>query len=133
MHQFPFEKLQVWQKSRILVAEIYQITKSFPKEETYGLTNQVRRAIVSVPSNLAEGCTRKTKNERARFTTIAYSSLMETINQMILAKDLSYINSNFQIPKFWVALISELGLVFWLKPKKLLKKPPLFQKGDCHL
>lgn len=94
MHQFPFEKLQVWQKSRILVAEIYQITKSFPKEETYGLTNQVRRAIVSVPSNLAEGCTRKTKNERARFTTIAYSSLMETINQMILAKDLSYINEN---------------------------------------
>ena len=73
----PHRKLDVWQKSMELVREIYQITSAFPKNEEYGLSSQMRRAAVSVPSNLAEGATRKGKNEFKQFLNIteAHKSL----------------------------------------------------------
>jgi four helix bundle protein len=94
MYIYSFEKLDVWKKARKLNSQIYTITKKFPKEETYGLVQQLRRASISISSNLAEGSSRNTYRDKARFTNIAYSSLMEVLNQLILSKDLKYINEN---------------------------------------
>lgn len=94
MRSFSFENLVVWQKSKDLAKDIYGATKSFPKEELYGLTSQLRRAAVSISSNLAEGTSRETSGDKARFSTIAYSSLMETLNHLIIAKELNYISES---------------------------------------
>jgi len=91
-HVFYFEKLEVWQNSRSLNKRIYVITQQFPKEEIYGLTNQIRRASVSICSNIAEGSSRHSSKDQAHFTSIAYSSAMEVLNQLIIANDLNYIN-----------------------------------------
>ena len=89
---FGFEKLTVWQKARAYALSIYKASKRFPKEELYGLTSQIRRAAISVGSNLAEGTARQTSKDKAHFTTVAYSSLMESVNQLILSFDLEYID-----------------------------------------
>jgi four helix bundle protein len=94
MFTYSFEKLEVWQNSRSLVKFIYQITKNFPDEEKYGITNQIRRAAISVSSNLAEGSSRKTFKEQARFTQISFASLLELLNQLILSNDLKYITDD---------------------------------------
>lgn len=94
MEQFTFEKLDVWQKSRVLVREVYRLTSNFPPDERFGLTNQLNRAIISVPSNIAEGCGRPSYKERIHFLEIAYGSLMESMTQIILAADLRYISEN---------------------------------------
>lgn len=92
MYTYSFEKLTVWQDSKKLVVHIYEICKQFPDEEKFGLTSQIKRAAVSVSSNLAEGTSRKSPKNRAHFTTIAYSSLMEVLNQLIIAYELNFIN-----------------------------------------
>ncbi|MCF8347854.1 MAG: four helix bundle protein [Bacteroidales bacterium] len=92
--EYSFEKLEVWKKSRMLVKIIYYTTNSFPSEEKFGLTNQIRRAIVSVSSNIAEGSTRQTNKEKARFYEIAFGSLIEVLNQLILANDMNYITKD---------------------------------------
>jgi len=89
---FSFEKLTVWTDSKELVKTIYSITRNFPDEEKFGLTSQLRRASVSVASNLAEGTSRKTNKDKAHFTTMSYSSLMEVLNQVIISRELDYIN-----------------------------------------
>lgn len=89
MHNF--KELKVWQKSRHLVKEVYLLTKKFPKDELFGLTSQVRRAAVSIPSNIAEGCGRNTDKDTKRFIDIAQGSSFEVETQMILAYDLEYI------------------------------------------
>ena len=89
-----FEKLDVWQLSRELVKDVYNSTKVFPDTERNGLTSQFRLAVVSVSSNLAEGSARKTAKEQAHFTTIAFGSLMELLNQLILACDLEYLKES---------------------------------------
>ncbi|MBN1981845.1 MAG: four helix bundle protein [Chitinivibrionales bacterium] len=86
-----YRDLIVWQKSMDLVVAVYEITKRFPKEEVYGLTSQIRRAVVSIPSNIAEGEGRESKNEFFRFLSISYGSLREVETQIILANRLSYI------------------------------------------
>ena len=91
MHKYSFEKLDVWIKSKELVKTVYKITNNFPSEEKYGLTSQIRRCAVSVSSNLAEGSARITAKDKAHFTTISYSSLMELLNQLILSVDLDYL------------------------------------------
>ncbi len=91
MKTFSFEKLEVWQLSRKLVLEIYKTTSFLPKEELYALTSQLRRAAISVSSNIAEGSSRKSPKDQARFSEIAYSSLIEVLNQLIIANDLLYI------------------------------------------
>ncbi|MGB1216786.1 MAG: four helix bundle protein [Saprospiraceae bacterium] len=90
--KFGFEDLDVWKESRLLVKLIYKLTNQFPKSEQYGLTSQICRAAVSVPSNIAEGCSRVSGKEQARFTEIAYGSLMELVTQIIIANDLEYVN-----------------------------------------
>jgi len=88
-----YKELKVWQRSYNLCLEIYRITKGFPKEEKYGLTSQIRRAAVSVPSNIAEGYGRKTTQEYIRFLYVAYGSNCELETQLLLSGDLSYIDS----------------------------------------
>lgn len=92
--KFSFEKLEVWQNSITLARLIYNVTENFPKEEKFALTSQIQRAVISISSNIAEGSTRKSLKEQARFTEIAFGSLMEVLNQMILAKELEYINGD---------------------------------------
>ncbi|MCB9283133.1 MAG: four helix bundle protein [Lewinellaceae bacterium] len=90
--EFNFEKLRAWQSAREWVKEVYLLTQAFPPDERFGLTNQLRRAAVSVASNLAEGIGRQSGKDRAHFSNLAYSSLMEALNQCILASDLGYIS-----------------------------------------
>ncbi|MGK0388508.1 MAG: four helix bundle protein [Maribacter sp.] len=92
MHNF--KDLKVWQKARILVTNIYSLTKAFPKEEMFGLTNQMRRAAVSIPSNIAEGCGRGTNRQLAQYLDIAQGSSTELETQTILAFDLGFISEN---------------------------------------
>ena len=88
---YSFEKLNVWQEAKELVVDVYHLLDSFPKFEKYALCDQIRRAIVSVPSNIAEGSGRKSLKEQIRFLEISYGSLMETYNQLLIAIDLTYI------------------------------------------
>jgi four helix bundle protein len=85
-----YRDLEVWQKSRMLVTQLYQLTKTFPKEENYGLTSQLRRAAVSVPSNIAEGKSRRATKDYMRFLDIAYGSVAEVETQLFIACDLGY-------------------------------------------
>ena len=94
MHQFSFEKLEVWQLARKLTVDIYKISQSFPSDENFLLTSQLRRAAMSVGANISEGSTRTTSKDKAHFTTIAYSSLMELFNHLMIATDLKYITEN---------------------------------------
>jgi four helix bundle protein len=82
---------EVWQKAHLLVLEVYNLTKQFPKEEQFGLTSQIRRAAVSVAANLVEGYKRKGKADKIRFYNISQSSLEEVKYFIILAKDLNYL------------------------------------------
>jgi len=86
-----FTDLLAWQKNHDLVLEVYQLTKKFPKDELFGLTSQIRRAVVSITSNIAEGFGRYYFNEKIRFYRIAKGSATEVQNQLIIAKDLKYI------------------------------------------
>ncbi len=91
---FSFEKLIAWQKGRELALLIYKTTKKFPKEETFGLSSQMRCCSISIASNLAEGSGSKSFKDKARFSEIAYSSSLELLNQVILSNDFEYINEN---------------------------------------
>jgi four helix bundle protein len=82
--------LVVWQLSRVLVKDTYALTMGFPKSEMYGLTNQIRRACVSIPSNIAEGHARRGRNDYAQFVAIALGSLAELETQLILSEDLGF-------------------------------------------
>ena len=88
------KKLDVWKLSINVTAIIYEITLLFPKHELYGLTSQLRRASVSVPSNIAEGAARKSAKERCRFYEIARSSLVEIDTQLEIAKQLNYVTKS---------------------------------------
>ena len=89
-----YKELKVWQKSYQLCLEIYRITKDFPKVEQYGLSSQIRRAVISVPSNIAEGYGRKTTPDYLRSLYIAYGSCCELETQILLSGDLDYINDD---------------------------------------
>jgi len=87
----PHKKLEAWKQSMDLVIEIYRTTENFPSQEIYGLTNQIRRAAVSVPSNIAEGAARQTKREFSNYLHMAQGSLSELDTQLELAKRLGYL------------------------------------------
>jgi four helix bundle protein len=91
---FKLDKLLVWKKAHILVLDIYKVTKNFPSDELYGLTSQMRRAVTSVPCNIAEGKARGSTKDFKRFLLIARGSLEELKYQVILSKDLDYINED---------------------------------------
>lgn len=85
------KNLDVWKNSRTFVTEVYKLTNSFPKEEMYGLTNQIRRSAVSVPSNIAEGSARQGNKEFIQFLYISLGSLAELETQLLIASDLNYV------------------------------------------
>ena len=89
----PHRKLDVWKMSMEFVREIYKVTESFPKSEVYGLTSQMRRSAVSIPSNLSEGAARKGAKEFGQFLNIAQGSISELDTQIELALMLNYINT----------------------------------------
>ena len=85
------KNLDVWKKSITLISMVYDLTKDFPRSEIYGITTQLRRAAVSISSNIAEGASRISPKDRARFFEIARSSLVEIDTQLEVAKNLNYI------------------------------------------
>ncbi len=89
-----FKELIVWQKSHQLVLMVYKISSKFPKEELFALTNQLKRASVSIPANIAEGFQKKTYPHRAQYISHSEGSLNEVIYYVLLAKDLSFISEN---------------------------------------
>ena len=98
--KFSFEKLIVWQKSRAFYKKLYEVTKLFPAEEKFGLVDQIRRAAISIASNIAEGSCRFSYKERERFLEIAYGSLMEVCCQIQLANDIQVLSDeNFCLLK----------------------------------
>lgn len=86
-----YRDLMVWQKSMAMVTEIYKVTQSFPRREDYGITSQIRRCAVSIPSNIAEGYGRHSRNEYIRFLQIALGSLFELQTQLEIAANLGYL------------------------------------------
>jgi four helix bundle protein len=113
-----YRDLSVWRKSVGLVTDIYKVTQAFPKEEVYSLTTQIRRAAVSVPSNIAEGWGRNTTKEYIQFLTIARGSLLELETQLIISHNLNYITGQSlqkilektqEINKMLNALMKSLG------------------------
>jgi len=107
MQIYSFEKLDVWQRSRELTKMVYRLTQVFPSSEKFGLVSQLQRACISVSSNIAEGTARKSYKEKARFTEVAYGSLMEVLNQLILSNDLNFITVEQE--KQARLLIDEIG------------------------
>jgi four helix bundle protein len=91
---YHFEKLEVWRQSRKVVVAVYKLLKKFPAEERYGLCDQLRRAAISVPSNIAEGISRIAVKETMHFLEIAFGSLMEVYCQLQIAVDLGYITED---------------------------------------
>lgn len=92
MTTYPFENLEVWKRSRKLVSDVYLLLSGFPSFERFGLCDQIRRAVISIPSNIAEGSARISAKEQLRFIDYSYGSLMEVYCQLILANDLKYIS-----------------------------------------
>jgi four helix bundle protein len=92
MYRYSFERLDVWKISIDLVEDIYNITNNFPDSEKYALISQLRRSAISISSNISEGSSRKSYKDKARFTQIAYSSLMEMLNQIIISHKLDYLD-----------------------------------------
>lgn len=92
-----FRELEIWKLSRAFCSDVYKLTSKFPEAEKFGLTNQLRRASVSVPSNIAEGSSRKSNKDFSRFLEIAIGSMYEMQTQLLIAFDLNYMNSEEQI------------------------------------
>ena len=113
-----YQDLEVWKKAMGLVTDIYKVTQTYPKEELYGLTNQLRRASVSVPANIAEGWGRGTTKEYMQFLRIARGSLLEVETLMTISHNLGYVNAQdlqeqilqkiVEISKMMNALINSL-------------------------
>ena len=93
----PHYRLDAWQQARVLVVEVYRATSAFPREELYGLTSQVRRAAVSVASNIAEGAARESTREFAHAVNLARGSVSELETQLVIAADLGYLPRDHEL------------------------------------
>lgn len=89
---YDFKDLDVWREAKKLVVDVYKLTEQFPKHELWGLTNQMRRAAVSIPSNIAEGMGRRTNKDKVQFLYVSRGSLFELETQIHIAKDLSFLS-----------------------------------------
>ena len=108
MHLYSFEKLEVWKEAIQLAVKTYKITDLYPAEEKFGLISQMRRCSVSISSNIAEGTARLTNKDKAHFMTIASSSTLELINQVIISKKLEFISEeNYKNIRFEVESITK--------------------------
>jgi four helix bundle protein len=94
MKIYSFEKLEAWQHARRLAVWVYGVTAKFPDEEKFGLISQMRRAAITVSSNLAEGTSRITSKDQSHFSTISYSSTIELLNDLIISTDLLFLDEN---------------------------------------
>lgn len=94
MKIYSFEKLEAWQHARKLSVWIYKITKDFPSEEKFGLVSQMKRAVLGIGSNIAEGTSRMTSKDQSHFSTMAYSSSLELLNHLILSNDLLFLTES---------------------------------------
>jgi four helix bundle protein len=110
MHRF--KELEIWKKSRIFCSNIYQITSTFPNDEKFGITNQLRRASISIPSNIAEGSSRNSNKDFARFLEIAIGSAYEIETQLLIASDLNFLKQENLEP-----LISQLEEIIKMTSK----------------
>ncbi|KAB2845824.1 MAG: four helix bundle protein [Melioribacteraceae bacterium] len=118
MHNY--KELLVWQKARVLVKDIYEITKQFPSSEKYGLISQIQRAAVSIPSNIAEGCGKNSEKELIRYLEIANSSTFELETQIILSNDLEFIKQkDFEVLQNKITEIQKMifGLIKNIRSK----------------
>jgi four helix bundle protein len=116
-----FRKLVVWQKSHQLTLDVYKITKTYPKEELFGLTSQTRRAAASIPTNIAEGCGRNGGADLARFLDIALGSACELDYHFILARDLEYLsNADYGRLSTGIIKVKQMlcGLLLKVRPKR---------------
>lgn len=118
-----FTDLYAWKEGHSLVIEVYKITKEFPTDERFGLTNQIRRAAVSITSNIAEGFSRRTYIDKAHFYSISLGSLTEVQNQLILARDLKYITGKQH------TLLNELTITVNKLLNGLIKTSKLYSKN----
>lgn len=123
MDTYSFENLDVWKESRKLVLMIYQLQNTFPSFEKYGLGDQLRRAAVSVSSNIVEGNYRFSIQEQIRFIEISFGSLMEVYCQLILASDMNYIDE-YQLSecKTVIEKIRQMLIAMCNQKKKLLSR-----------
>lgn len=112
-----FRNLNVYIQSKELVKQVYELLKTFPKEEQYALCDQLRRAVISIPSNIAEGSGRQSEKDQAHFYTIAYGSLMETLSQLDVACDLGYLYQE-EFNKFEVLINEEAKMLSGLIAKR---------------
>jgi four helix bundle protein len=110
--------LDVWKDGIELVKLIYNLTSSFPKEEMYGLTSQIRRSVVSIPSNIAEGAARKNKKEFVQFLYIALGSIAELETQLIISKELGYIHDLKIFDDLERLKAKLLGLIRYVKVRR---------------
>ncbi len=94
----PFRKLFVWQKAHTLALSLYKTTRTFPRDERYGLTSQIRRSAASICANIAEGCGRQTRRDFARFAYIALGSASELEYHLLMAADLGILNKECYVP-----------------------------------
>ena len=116
-----YTDLIVWQKAMGFVEEVYKASARFPREELYGLTAQMRRAAVSIPSNIAEGQGRRSRREFRRFLRIAHGSLREVETQILLAERLHYLNANARIEL--MRITSEIGRLLNGLARSLSQEP----------
>lgn len=125
-----YRDLEVWKKSVALVTDIYRITADFPKEEIYGLTSQIRRCAISIPSNIAEGRGKRSTRDFIRFLNISYGSLCELETQCIIAQNLSLLtplsceallSSTSEIARMLNGLISSLEAKLLSPESRILK------------
>ena len=112
-----FRKLNVYINAKELVRQVYQLLKKFPREEQYALCDQLRRAVISVPSNIAEGSGRQSQKDQAHFYTIAYGSLMEVLSQVDVACDLGYISQD-EFDKLEILIDEEAKMLTGLVTKR---------------
>ncbi len=117
MHQY--KKLTIWKRAIALATQIYEVTSTFPTEEKYGLTSQLRRCVISIGSNIAEGAGRNSNNDFIRFLNIAYASTCELETQLIIAKNLSFIDKS--ISAKLSSEITELQKMIYSFTEKLKK------------
>ncbi|WP_445714351.1 four helix bundle protein [Flavobacterium sp.] len=114
MNKSPHKNLEAWKNAMLLVEQVYKLTLDFPNEEKFGLVSQMRRAAVSVPSNLAEGAANRTKNQFVHFLSISLGSLAELDTQIELCKNLGYINDD-SFQQIIIHLDKTKALVFGLR------------------
>lgn len=117
----PFTELKVWQRSHALVLQLYKLTREFPADERFGLTSQLRRAAMSVPTNIAEGSRRQHRPDFARFLNIAEGSLAEVEYLVMLSRDLGYVEEKTARPQ--VDEANEIARMLYALRRKVDSEP----------